>query len=430
MIDSHFSDGERGSAVRSKLNSAIARVGRRRPYGTRIIAGRTACSISNVGGATYELTIALPADAVAVQPIFAASKNASGATGAPSMLARVAAVGDLSAAASDAATWSSVTVGGLTTWPLTAAAAAGRRAYVIGDILPIKTVARTDGGTLRLVAIRAYLASVTDPLCILGNGGSDTYAGWETEVTGRVFKLRRATGQYAFLNETGYGAVAGSTNTSPIIGLRWYAKSGYVTTIMGLGDSNIEGRITGLIGRGWPFDLAASLAPADGSVVEYLSMGWSGQTVSQWTQNFRDLLAAGLVPDVAVIPVGTCNAISGTIDLDEIATIRGHHRGQMGLCVDAGIVSVTATWQPYINNPWSWGASDSYRRDLNTQTLADPTLAVADIATPLSGADDGTGMIQLAAAYNLDGTHTNAAGNSVAATAARPVVTSVCPWLA
>ena len=198
---------------------------------------------------------------------------------------------------------------------------------------------------------------------------------------------------------------------------------------MGLGDSNIEGMEANLKGKGWPFYAMKDLAPSDGSFVEYMSMGWGGHTMGRCTQHLADLIAAGLVPDVAFLPAGTINNVSGTIDDAEVATCLGGHRRQLALCADAGIVPIPTTWQPYNHNAYNLGASDSKRRDLNTLILADQTFKVADVSAAVSGNDDGNGMIELAASMNLDNTHLNAVGNAAAGAAAQTALISSCPWL-
>lgn len=398
-----------------------------RPYGTRIIAGKTEASVTNSLNATWELLIAVPADFCGIQAIFAAGKNAAGNTGAPTISASWAPVPSTVGSEIDASTWTSLLFSGATTATLVASASSIRRAYLVSDFSAGISKARTDGGTMRLIAIRLYAPATADPLCLLGGSGM-TYSGWETDASGRIFRLRKASGS-DFTSGASFDGNASATSASPIIGLRWFTKSGYVTTVMGLGDSNIEGMESGLKGKGWPFYAMKDLVPADGSAVEYLSMGWGGQTISRIGQNLVDLIAAGLAPDVAFLPAGTINNVTGTIDDTEVATLLGGHRRQIGLCADAGIVPIPATWQPYNHNAFNLGASDSKRRDLNTLVLADTTFKVADVSTAVSGVDDGNGMIELAASMNLDNTHLNAVGNAAAGDAAQATLLQACPWL-
>lgn len=125
---------------------------------------------------------------------------------------------------------------------LTPAAATQNRKIGLSDWISVQSVPRNDGGTARLIAVRATLTA-----CKLGmlnnNSGSQDFTNWTMHPSGRIVRWRQQA-----LSGGGVPANAGSwTSTvnvsgkSSLVGIRYMTK-GKVINVAGFGAASPRGR--------------------------------------------------------------------------------------------------------------------------------------------------------------------------------------------
>lgn len=381
---------------------------------TRMFAGRMEYDFNNTSANTWEVLIALEQNFDSVRIIFGQSRNAGATTASPTMLATVAAVADTANATTDAATWTSVTVSAAGTWALTAGSAQHRRAFIVSDWISVSSVARTDGGLKPLLAVRAWVNG-GNPLTLNGNSsGTDNFTNWATKPDGRIWKARKAAGNFASASQSGFTAAASTANEWPILGVQYVAR-GKVVTVMTFGDSIFEGRGT-YLGEGFVMPAAYSMSDAENTAYEYCNLAWAGASTATALNAMTDVFAAGIIPDVAVFPMGSPNDISTTIAASDIATMRRRVANKQALCRTNNVLPVLCSWMPSNTAVKNYGSTDSlrvaYATDVEARTAKG--LLVAATSTALSGTTSG-GQVQINTAMTTDGIHPNDAGNAVLA---------------
>jgi lysophospholipase L1-like esterase len=381
---------------------------------TRIFAGRMEFDFNNTAANTWEVLMALEQDFDAVRVIFAQGRNAGATTAAPLMLANVAVVADTTNAASDAATWTGVAQGGNSTWTLTAGSAQQRRAFVVSDWVAVASIPRTDGGTKPLLAVRGWVNG-GNPLTLIGNSsGTDSFANWATKPDGRIWKMRKAAGNYASTSQASFGAAATTANESPIVGVQYLAR-GRVVTVMAFGDSIFEGRGT-YLGESFAAQAAWSKSNASNVAYEYCNLAWSGAPSTVFVNAMTDAFAAGLIPDVAIFPVGSPNDVSTTITSALVSSIQSKLATMTALCRTNRVVPLLCSWMPTNTAVKNYGATDSLRVALSqsVEARAAKGLPVAATSTAISGLTSG-GQVQMTVGLTGDGIHPNDAGNALLA---------------
>lgn len=387
----------------------------------------------------YELLIALAsAKVTAVQVIFATgysatavSVNANGA---------VRPVPNASDAASQAASGShkQIRIAGATPFalavaPQITAGGAGRALLTISDWIPVRSVARDDGGSGSLFVIRTHL---TAGQVVISGNGTDSFAAWETQPDGRIMR-RRHNVVAGDLTSTGtwnsWTTAAGASSSGcPIVGLRYIA-DGAVINMFGFGDSITEGEGT-RIGEGWGLPAAVALSTNTGNVaVEWSNFAWAGQSMDRVRQHIVDTFAAGLLPEIAVIPsmspnnignrsivVADIDGAAGAPDAVDCAIMT---RAKIHTALNTQSKPITPiwwTWLPTNSTVNNYGASDSLRRADNDSVRgwASHGVIVADFGAKLAGVTTG-GQVQMLAGSTNDDIHPNDGGNALLA----PVMT-------
>ncbi len=380
---------------------------------TRMVDGRCATIVDNTPGYTWELVVTLAEEADAVRWIFGQSRAGGVASGAPNMAASMYA--PTSFADADASNFTTpVAVGGVTAgWVFPAPTVDATMAYQLSDWQSLSTVPRSDGGKYPMVGCRAWLLT-TSRLCLMGAdvGGSGTYDSWAARpVTERQMRIRRATSGG---NQAGGGAFVGALASScPIIGLQYQAR-GKVYTIGGWGDSNLPGRGPN-IGEGWLMLLAEKInADNLGFKVETMQRGWSSATSNMWSANIKIDFAAGLIPDLVCYQEVTPNdcLTPNWVTAAILATTRQRFALRMGdTLVNKTCKVALINFGPSNTAAKQYALTDPVR--LTGNAAMDATgLPVIDVSTPMSGAVDGTGQVQILPQYSDDGLHWNLAGQN------------------
>lgn len=396
-----------------------------RLFGGRVGKVQT-ISNGNANGRTFEvlMTTAVPFDAVR---IVLAVSNTSSANAIPvSVYAAATAVADTSDATIGAATWVQAGFGGTNDYgggspaTLTPAATNARRSFLVSDIMPVSSVARTDGGTYPLLVMRAHLFQATgaDGNIVISGNGTQSFANWATRPDGRIWRMTDKGGGFAASAQSGMTSANSAVgNGSPIAGVIYYAR-GKVVNVAGFGDSITEGQGS-YVGEGFGFPATQALTATGGGVAyEWSDLGWAGQSTSQIWQNLIDTLAVPAFRfDVAVLPDGSPNDVSTTIDATTIASMRRRAVHMTAMLQAKGIQPVLWTWLPSNPAVKTYGASDSLRVAFNNdyRGWAARGGVIADFAATLSGTTDANGQVGMRAGTTSDDIHPNDAGNALLA---------------
>ena len=284
-----------------------------------------------------------------------------------------------------------------------------RRSYAYTDQTRIVPVARTDGGTKPLVAARAFLGTAS--AAFLGTSG-DSFTNWSTRAAGLARQRVNSTAGDQRTATTGWTA----TSTGPVIGFS-YNHLGPICNVVSIGDSITEGRSETFLEENFTL-LACEALNASGPAtwVSHSNLGWSGQTSAQVLVNTRDMLRAGIVPDVLVFPAGSPNDVTTTITTAIVDAWRAYVADMLALCAEYRIVPVLWTILPtnYAVKPYA--ATDSLRIAYNSEIVAlgsSTGLTVVNMEPVFAGAVDGNGQTTLLT--SADGIHPNSTGNANAA---------------
>lgn len=410
-------------------NDWIARRGLRRPRHIgqwTIGSGRIErVQALDTAGRTWQVRrqCPLPFDAIRVGIRMGQTISAN----AVSPLAYVAAASVPSTSDTDLAAAAAVQVafGGNSNPTLAPSPAFGRSSWVWSDWTALRSMPRTDGGGGFLLVVRTslYLASGTGNVVLMGDSANaDLFDNWATHPD-RPFQIRtkgsvvNSAGPSGWSNMTQANSAAAST--SPAVMFQALYR-GSVFNLGGFGDSITDGRGS-YLGEGWghPAAVAMSVAPdLRGTAFEWSNFGWSGQATPSIRQNVTDCLAAGTALDLAFLPGGSPNDVSGAIP----ATGAGSPDRQAGnralmeqMLLAAGIDPILWTWMPSNSAVKAYGASDSLRQAYNDELRAAAGLGriVADFDAVMTGVADGTGQMQMAAGTTADNIHPGDTANGL-----------------
>lgn len=312
----------------------------------------------------------------------------------------------------DSADWSTaITWSSAGTTNLSASSAALRRSFQVSDWIFKSSITNTLS-QYPLLGIRIFVAANANPITIMGNG-SDNFSNWASHPSGRIWKMRRANGNFASTSQSSFTASASTSNQCPVIGVQ-YAARGKIITVMGVGDSLTEGRGT-YIGEGYIFPAVTNVSNKNRVPIEYCNLGWSGASSGAFRNSAIDVLSAGIIPDIMVVPNGSPNDISTTITAANINSLRINMNRILAECRDKNVQTLITTWMP--SNPAikDYGGSDSLRTTYNAETLLyrNTGSIVVDTSSVLSGITDGDGQVNMLAGSTTDNIHPNDFGNSL-----------------
>lgn len=314
----------RGLAVQAKANAsavsiAASKVG---TVGVRYFGGRVYRTFSipaNSSGTTFEVMMTTATDFDAVRIIYAMGNlDPSGGAITPTVIGRVAVVGDPSDATISALptsswitqTWGGTAannyMGGSSPGTLPPAATSARRGFTISDLIPISSVPRTDGGKYPLLLVRAdlYTPDSSGGQIVISGTATSTVANWATHPSGRIWRQMWRNG--AWVNT---GLMTNVDGGSPIAGVIYYAR-GKIVNVAGFGDSITESVGGTYRGEGFGFPATQALTAAGGPAYEWSNFGWESQNTTAILQNLNDAVALGLPFNVGVIPNGSPNDVA------------------------------------------------------------------------------------------------------------------------
>jgi len=398
--------GDKIDALLPKRQNASADAASRK-IGTRIIGTRMG-TFDNTTPGTWQDAIGLPAHAIAFQLLYA-----NGSTTQTTHIAKAFVCSQdtspsntITSAAQATFTSAGVTANDATI-PVTTQIQ--EPSIIASDWIGLDTVDRTDGGNGIMVVVRTYIDTAAT-ISVRGNGGNDNYIPWVTEPNGLVWISRRATGDAT----ASFGSGTTNLSQTPLIGIRYVLRSGQVITLGAIGDSITQGAGDTYIGGGWLRRAALLLSAANpGVVYEFANLGYSGGDPARFAKRLSNFLTAGVRPTVLFSANGSPNGVQTPITAANISGLRRAFGKVKAEASTRGIPLLVWTMLPVNTSIYAWAASDSLRRAYNDETRAGVTKGdiVIDFGAKLSGVDDGTGQIQMAAGKHADSIHPNSSGD-------------------
>lgn len=376
--------------------------------GQRIFGGRMG-TYDGTSPTTFQVACELPQHFDAIQVILA---NTQTRFSDQAVLIKAGVVGDVADINTSGSGFVTVTKGTLSRVATQVAWGTNKISYTLTDMVPLPSVARTDGGTKPLLVVRAYFGA-NPSLPVVGNG-TDSFTNWASRTDGHRWVMRAETGD----STTTFTSTT-NISQSPIVGFRFLSR-GRVVNVVAVGDSITDGRGT-YLGEGFVMPAVNELS-TDALTVCYSNCGWSGQTTGVFFERAIDVVQQ-LRPDVLVIPAHSPNDETTTITADGVAQGAARRGRLLAECAKYGVRPVIWTMLPVNTAVNPWGSSDSLRTALNTATLAlaNRGVLVADTATPYSGTTTG-GQVQIAAGMSSDGIHPNNTGNTALKNVLKPVL--------
>lgn len=417
FVDEQVAPGDLTPATVAALQAQVSEYGvlpviaKRRHIGTRIPGGRMGTK-DNSTPRTYHRVFSTAGGYTQIRLIFA---NGSTSNTIAISKAAVRGMSDTSDFNKSASAWDAVTFGGSATGTVPVAGGSARRGYLLSDWIDYNSYSRSDGGSFPLIAARAYI-STAGTISVFGNGVND-FTNWPTKPDGRIDVMRSQAGDHA-TTQTGFTSTTNESQ-SPLVGIQ-YRGAGSVITIMGNGDSITESVASTYIGDSWGMRAAGLLSNQAGVVVEWANIGWSGSFYSSVNRRFEDAFAAGILPDIALFPNGSPNSVSTTFDANIISASRIILAKCFAACQANDVLPISWTMLPadYTGSQAKqYGASDSFRRDWNAETLALAAKGMygIDFSGVVSGSAHASGQVQFSPGMSSDGLHLNDAGNDAVA---------------
>jgi len=291
--------------------------------------------------------------------------------------------------------------------------------WAASDWISVSSIARTDGGTLPLLAVRCWMTSGTQ---FDNQGGMSAFNALSTQ-NGRVWwtgVISDGTGAYV--------SAPASNAFAPSAGGQWVAPIAVqfaYTNVTGLslvtvGDSLTRGQSTGTRSTILtPYaQYAVNALSTTSRPITLSNMGWSGQSHDA---SYRNTLWAinNLQPDVILFSVNSVN--DGTTDFSANRAWN-HALAAITQAKANGIIPIIVTEPP--SSGWN-STTDAYRVAVNNKVraLAGAGVYVLDADSIVTtGANPG----RLQAGYDSgDGLHPNAAGYAAIGTALQTILTTI-----
>ena len=299
-----------------------------------------------------------------------------------------------------------------------------------GDVVPLASLPRTDGGTLPILCVRtqqlmANNGGTNRVISAQGGAAANGYA-FETDNSasapyGRLYRVRNQLAQ----GVTTISAITSTTNgcnNAPPIFVRYWLRSGYGRTMVVVGDS-IAGAFQSTTLSGWSMMQEARRQVSTSSYpLELCVIAQSGAPLGSIAVRVESV-AATLTNASWVTPIASPNSLGVPITAATVAAERGNYQRILTAISNQKANVISWTMLPVNYAAKAWGATDNLRLSMNSLRLSGSRswARVVDPATILSGAADGNGQTTLAP-VEADGLHPTSAGQIAAAAAFIPVI--------
>lgn len=363
---------------------------------------------------TAHVQMTLEAHFAAIQIGFANSRP--GAINLQCQVSVMSAAGDpaTTAVLNNGGVWVNAGVGGNTINAVAAAVAQYGPTVTWGDVIPLASLDRSDGGTLPILCVRIQqsMANNGGTNRVISAPGGAVANGYPMEVDnanvipfGRIYRVRCQAGVKGIDNINALTTTNNSIANAPPILVRYWLRNGYGRTFVLFCDS-----ILGAFGQttlsGWSAaHEARRLASSVNLPVELAVWGQSGATTQQIATRCESMVSH-FKGCTALMPNGSPNSIGVPISVAGVnAELEAVRRMQVA-CSAQGVPTVMATMFPTSYAAKAWGASDQLRVAMNAARLAAsrPTLPVIDLGGAAAGPLDVNGQ-QTFPGSEADGLH-------------------------
>jgi hypothetical protein len=311
-------------------------------------------------------------------------------------------------------TWVPGTSNGAADATVPARKGVGRRGLLRSDIIPISSLTRADGATkCPFIAVAAY-GDTQASLTLIGKAdGTTNLTPWATHPT-RPRLYRYNDGDC--VSSPASFTSTDNRSTSFIVGVEYLAR-GRVVGVAAVGDSISNGEGSGITypGATSPFLACVDLSDLADVCYDFINWGWSGVNTTAIKNQVLDVLEAGIVPEIMFIPTGSPNDIATTIVNDHIDLMKKNLAVAIEAMEARGVEPAQWLWLPSNTVVKAYGATDSVRVAYNDakRLEAGRGIVVMDADAIIAGAADGSGQIQMNAAYESDGIHPDDPGHAV-----------------
>ena len=221
-----------------------------------------------------------------------------------------------------ALTWIPVTVNGSTSITLPAASTTVQPSLTLSDIIPMKSLARTDGGTKSLIFTR-YLSPAAGQKFDTGiMSGAAFFTQYANDSGGRSVQAYFGGGDFVSTNQkrlTDTNAAIGNLYNY-VVGVRFLSSTRSVT-IMGAGDSLTTGLKTRSGYNGFGLQATVRLAKSTGLSFNYEAHGYPAQHSTDFVASAIALINLA-PPNVLTVTIDSPNDYTGVTGAANIAATR------------------------------------------------------------------------------------------------------------
>jgi len=299
--------------------------------------------------------------------------------------------------------------------------------FAWGDIVPLASLARSDGGTFPLLCVRVQNPAGNNLTGVVGatNAGTPFESETGTAAKGRLYRVRSQV--TLGVDDTTLAAMntaVADQSYGPAIIVRYFLADGTGRTVTVFGDSLDCGYGQQAVGTSsWTWIReAAALKSTPSAPVEVCCLANSGFSLASVAQRAATF-AQHCKGTAVIVPNGSPNSIGpGAMAKSTMDPVAAQFAALYKTLTDQGISPMVRTFLPTTTASRGWGASDSLRIAANAKRVANaqPGSVVLDVASLAAGATDATGQQQLVGGES-DGIHPTAAFASIAA----PLLTAV-----
>ena len=298
-----------------------------------------------------------------------------------------------------------------------------------GDVVPLASIARSDGGALPILCVRTQQLTAnnggTNRVISAQGGASGQGYAFETDNAssipyGRLYRVRTQASVQGVATIGSITTAANGCNTAPPIIVRYWLRNGYGKSIVVVGDS-ISGAFNTTTFSGWSMlQEARRQVSIPSAPIELCVLCQSGAQLSNIAVR-AESVASTLTNVAYVTPDASPNSLGVPITAASLASERASYQRILTAIANQKNPVITWTMLPATFAAKAWGATDSLRLSMNATRLAgqSPFAPVVDPATLVSGPVDGNGQTTFPYA-EADGLHPTTAGHVVGAAAFLP----------
>jgi lysophospholipase L1-like esterase len=318
--------------------------------------------------------------------------------------------------------WRTVTWAGASSCTAIAATGITQPTITASDWIPIRSVPRSDGGTLPLLMLRIRYDGNT--ACY--NVSTDANELVTTENRGRVVQsqfLADASGVYVTAPGSN-NTIADPSGTVLTVVVQTRTRSRGVT-VLAIGDSitSCKDIVTDHF-TSWGMRACADVADLSGKPIGFVNLGYSSVNAETYWSTFAKPLITTIKPDIAIYAGWTPNYGAYSTEAVMRVALRkmaGQLQDFIDTCKQGNIVPILWTGLPCSVATIGTAAIDAHRIAFNNQirAMAGNGVYVADFDAALT---DGAAPARISAAYTSDYVHPNIAGVDIMAAVLTPVI--------